>query len=114
MRKGDNVYIGHMLDKALLAMDKVRGKTRDEYDTDEDLRMITAYLVQTIGEAARRVSQKTRDAHPQIPWKRITGIRHRIVHDYMDVDYDIIWEVVTGRLPVLVEELKKILSAEEN
>ena len=114
MRKGDNVYLGHMLDKALLAMGKVYGKTREEYDANEDLRMITAYLVQTIGEAARRVSQKTRDAYPQIPWKRITGIRHRIVHDYMDVDYDILWEVVTGRLPVLAEELKKILPGEES
>jgi uncharacterized protein with HEPN domain len=111
MPKDDTVYVGHMLDTARKAMEKVRGKTRQEYDRDEDLRIVLAHLVQTIGEAAARVSEPTRSARVTIPWKQIVGIRHRIVHDYMDVDYDVLWEVVTRDLPSLVAALEKIVQA---
>jgi len=82
---------------------------RRSYDADEDLRIVIAHLVQTIGEAAARVSAPTRESHPEIPWRRITGIRHRIVHDYMDVDYDVLWQVATGDLSLLISQLERIV-----
>jgi len=108
MLRDDSVYVGHMLDMARKAAAKAAGKSRAEYDGDEDLRIILAHLVQTIGEAAGRVSPETRARHAGIPWKGIVGIRHRIVHDYMDVDYDILWEVVTKDIPPLIAALEKL------
>jgi uncharacterized protein with HEPN domain len=67
-----------------------------------------AHLVQMIGEAARRVSTSVRAAHPEIPWADIVGMRSKIVHDYMNVDEDIVWEVVTRDLPTLVSALEKL------
>ena len=55
MRRDDNVYLGHMLDMARKARGKVEGRSRSDYDNDEDLRIVIAHLVQTIGEAAARV-----------------------------------------------------------
>lgn len=81
MRKDDVVYLGHMLDTARKAVDRVRSRTRAEYDKDEDLRIVTAHLVQIIGEAAARVSAEGRNLYADVPWKRIVGIRHKIVHD---------------------------------
>jgi uncharacterized protein with HEPN domain len=112
MQKDDNVYLGHMLDLAQKAEEKIHGRSREQYDNDEDLRIILAHLIQTIGEAASQVSTPTRAANPNIPWKQIVGIRHHIVHGYMSVDYDIIWEVVTRHLPSLIAELKKIVPSE--
>jgi uncharacterized protein with HEPN domain len=60
-----------------------------------------AHLVQTIGEAARRVSDHTKTACPEVPWRQIMGMRHRIVHDYMNVDEDILWTVATIHVPAL-------------
>jgi uncharacterized protein with HEPN domain len=91
--KGDSVYLGHMLDRAQKVIGKVRGKARAEFDADEELRLAFASLIQTIGEAARKVSDATRDSHTQIPWPQIMGMRHKLVHDYMDVDEDIVWKV---------------------
>jgi uncharacterized protein with HEPN domain len=108
MHKDDSVYVGHMLDMARKAVAKVAGKSRTDYDADEDLRIVLAHLVQTIGEAAGRVSPETQARHAGIPWKGIVGIRHRIVHDYMDVDYDILWEVVTKDVPSLIATLEKL------
>jgi uncharacterized protein with HEPN domain len=73
-----------------------------------EVKLALAHLVQVIGEAARRVSARTREAHPEIPWADIVGIRSKIVHDYMNVDEDIVWEVVTGDLPALVSVLERL------
>lgn len=114
MQRDDTVYLAHMLDTARKAAERVRHRTRAEYDADEDLRIVIAHLVQTIGEAAARVSQESRTQYTDIPWKRIVGIRHRIVHDYMDIDYDILWEVATRHLSPLIEALEKIVPPEED
>ena len=109
MKKDDNVYIGHMLDLARKAVEKTEGISRETYDVDEDIRMILTHLIQMIGEAANRVSAEGRLVHSGIPWKQIVGVRHRIVHDYMDVDYDVIWEIVSQDLPPLIRTLASIL-----
>ena len=108
MRKDDLVFVRHMLDMALSARDKITGKDRAAYDNDETLRLALAYLIQTIGEAARQVAPEFRDTHPEIPWTKIVAIRHRIVHDYLHVDYDIVWDVVTTDLPPLIDQLNRI------
>lgn len=90
---------------------KAVGLTRDldpsGYDEDETLRLALVYLVQVIGEAARHVSAGCRQEHPEIPWRQVTGMRRKVVHDYLDVDYRIVWDVVTGELPGLVLKLEK-------
>ena len=109
MQKDDWVYAGHMLDMARKALDLVRGKNRQDYNSDEALRFALAHLVQVIGEAARHVSKQCCDAHPQIPWKAIVGMRHKVVHDYMNVDEDVVWDTVVKELSPLVVELEKIV-----
>jgi uncharacterized protein with HEPN domain len=110
MPHDDSAYLGHMLDTARKAVSKVTGKTRADFDADEDLRIVLAHLVQVIGEASTRVSENSKSAHPQIPWRRISGMRHRIVHDYMDINEDVLWQVATVSVPELVGLLEKIVS----
>lgn len=109
MQKDDLVYVAHMLDMAQKAAQKVSGVDRHAYDADENLRLALAHLIQTLGEAARRVSSNYQTAHPEIPWPQIIGIRHKVVHDYMNVDFDIVWAVATTDLPPLVEKLKPLV-----
>jgi len=63
---------------------------RDNFDEDEDLQIVLTHLIQIIGEAATRLSPGLIDGNPQIPWRRITGMRHRVVHDYFAIDLDIL------------------------
>jgi len=112
MPKDDAVYVGHMLDMARQARELVASRTRADYDADVALRLALAHLVQNIGEAARRVSPQLQQAHPDIPWRNIVGIRHKVVHDYFYVDYDIIWDVVTSDLPGLVSKLELIVGSD--
>jgi uncharacterized protein with HEPN domain len=112
MPKDELVYVGHMLDKAHEALSLVHGKTRQDYDSDSVLRLALTHLIQVIGEASRRVSPQFRDRYPQIPWEAIAGMRSKIVHDYMNVDEDIVWDSVTQELQPLIEELRKIVPPE--
>jgi len=109
MQHDDVVYLGHMLDMALKARSKIEGKTRLDYDHDENLRLALTHLIQIIGEAASRVSTAFRQKHPEIEWKKIIGMRHHVVHDYLDVDDDILWDVVNNYLPPLIFALEKIV-----
>lgn len=112
MPKDEMVYVGHMLDKAHDALSLARGKTRHDYDNDLALRLALTHLIQVIGEAARRVSPQFRERHPHISWDAIAGMRSKIVHDYMNVDEDIVWDSVTQELQPLIEDLKKIVPPE--
>jgi uncharacterized protein with HEPN domain len=108
MPKDDAVYVGHMLDTIRTALRLVAGKTRGDYGQDEALRLALVHLIQVIGEAARRVSPEFSAAHPQIPWKAIIGMRHKVVHDYMGVDEEVVWDTVANELPQLMRLLEKI------
>ncbi len=109
MPKDDLVYVGHMLDTAQKALDLARGKTRRDYDVEEALRIALAHLDQVIGEGARHVSAEFCAAHPKIPWEAIVGMRHRVVHDYLNVDEDMVWQTVRDDLPELVKALGQIV-----
>jgi len=102
MSPRDLVYVGHMLDMARKAVAKVRDLPREAYDADENLRL-------ALGEAARQVSREFTVTHPEVPWENIIGMRHKVVHDYLGVDEDIVWQVVTGDLPKLVESLEPLV-----
>jgi uncharacterized protein with HEPN domain len=70
--------------------------------------------LEIIGEAANNVSPATQAAYPEIPWRDITGMRHRLIHGYADVDLDRVWDTVQGHLDPLTAMLKRIVPSEEN
>lgn len=74
--------------------------------------MIQTWMVQNIqviGEAARALSQDLRDEYPDIPWTNIVGTRHVMVHEYFEIDPDIVWAVVSKDLPTLKLQIQGIL-----
>lgn len=112
MLKDDAVYVGHMLDTARKATDKLRGKAKEDFDADENLRLALAHLIQIIGEAARRISRELQTVHPEIPWTAIVGMRHKVVHDYLNVDDEIVWHTITQELDPLIQSLERLLAEE--
>ena len=109
MSPRDLVYVGHMLDMARKAVSKTRGVSREAYDSDENLRFALIHLIQIIGESGRHVSREFCDNHRETRWTDIIGMRHKVVHDYLGVDEDIVWQVVTEDLPKLVAALEPIV-----
>jgi uncharacterized protein with HEPN domain len=112
MHKDDWIYIEHMLEMSRKAINAIHGKDRTAYDEDDILQMGLAHLIQIIGEAANQVSPEFQKAHPEVPWHRMVGTRHRIVLDCMNVDEDVVWEVVVNDLPALVTFLENLIPPE--
>ena len=109
MRKDDRIRLRHMLEAAQQARVFARGKSR--VDLDNDLQLVWALVkaIEIVGEAAYQISDETKAQLPEIPWREITGMRHRLVHAYFDIDLDILWRTVQTGLPPLIALLHAAL-----
>lgn len=85
----------------------VRG--RQAFENDELIQNWFVRHLQIIGEAARALPQDIRDRIPDLPWSKIMGMRHILVHDYFAVDTDVVWDAVERDLPDLKRKIKAIL-----
>jgi len=106
------VRLLHMRDYARKAVAMVEGQVRADLDSDEKLRLALTHLVELVGEAASQVSPEIRAQYPQIPWPQVISMRHRLIHGYDFVDYDILWDTITYNLPNLIAQLDSILGRE--
>ena len=109
MRKSDLPRLRHILDAAEEALSFTASRSRRDLDIDRQLALSLVQLLQIIGEAARAVSSDFRTTHPEIPWKKMAGMRDFLIHRYFDVNLTTVWETVTEELPPLIKELKKVI-----
>lgn len=72
------------------------------------LQTYVVHNLQILGEAAYKLPVEYRQQHPQIPWAKIMGMRHILVHDYFQIDLEIVWAVVERELPALKEKLQEL------
>jgi uncharacterized protein with HEPN domain len=85
--------------------------TEDEFLRDEVRKRAFVRSMEIIGEAAKRVPADARAEHPTLEWKKMAGMRDRLIHDYGGVDYSIVWNVATEKAPELAARLKPIVTA---
>ena len=101
-----------LLKDILAAIGKIEGITaatpEESFFGDEVLQAAVLHHLTVIGEAANRLPQEFKDRHPDVPWHRIVGLRHRVVHDYFDVDLDLVWTIVETELPQLAAQLSDL------
>ncbi len=105
-----DVRLRHMLDAAREAAQMAQGRTRADLDADRPLNLSLVRLLEVVGEAASRVPTGDRTKYSGIPWPQIVGLRNRLIHGYDNVDFDILWQIVTQDLPPLIAELAKVLA----
>ena len=105
----DGTRLRHMRDAAQKAVAFLRGKNREDLDSDEQLALAVIRLLEVVGEAANQVSLPFQTAHPEFPWPAMRGTRNRLIHGYFDVDYDVIWQIVKTDLPPLIRRLKELM-----
>ena len=103
--ESDLAYLWDMLDAARAISGFVRERTAKDYAEDRMLRGAVERHVEIIGEAAGRVSAAFREAHPEIPWRRIVAQRHVLAHEYGEIEHELIWTVATVHIPELIDAL---------
>lgn len=70
--------------------------------------------IEIIGEASKKMSEDVKARQPDIEWRKVSGMRDRLIHDYFGVDYTIVWDVATNKLPELRAKFQELLDATEN
>jgi uncharacterized protein with HEPN domain len=103
------VRLRHMMDHAREAVALVQNKKREDLEADRKLNLALVRLLEIIGEAAGRISKDDRTRYPNVPWTEIVGLRNRLIHGYDEIDFDIVWQIVTADLPTLIENLEGYL-----
>lgn len=109
MRRDDAAYLLDMLVAARDAVAFADGLSYDEYLGDRRHQLAILKAVEIVGEAASRLSAATKERHPDLPWREITGMRNRLVHAYFDVDLRLVWDTVQGDLPPLIASLERLV-----
>ena len=84
------------------------GLGQNEFEADSKLVEACVFNLLQIGELAWRLPDEFRNAHPEIPWAQIRGLRHKIVHDYEGVKLEIIWDIVNNDLEPLRRQLASL------
>jgi uncharacterized protein with HEPN domain len=105
----DPERLRHMLESAEKAVRLAKARKQADLEKDDLLHYALTYLVMIVGEASSRITTETRDKHPELPWKQMAGMRHRLIHDYYEVRLDVLWTTVKDDLPPLIATLKGIL-----
>lgn len=110
MSKIDNLTrLKHIRDSAKEALSFVNNRARQDLDDDRMLSLALVRLIEIMGEAANNVSEPCQVKYFKIPWRQIIGMRNRIVHAYFDIDLDIVWQVITQDLGLLLIEVEKAI-----
>ena len=115
MENKDLARLKHMIDSTEAVLAFAKGKQRVSLDKDRLFQSAVMRELEIIGEAAGRVSEKTKKQFPDLPWKELVGLRNRLIHAYFDVDHDIVWKTIREYLPSFLQRLQEVITVfEEN
>ena len=109
----DQVYLLDILEAARLATSYVEGMTEEEFLRDTQRQDSVIPRIEIIGEAARRISPRTRESNPEIPWTEMNAMRNLMIHDYDSVDIGIVWETVQKDIRQLISLIEPLVPPEE-
>jgi uncharacterized protein with HEPN domain len=90
-----------------------QGLKRENLQQDDEKQAAILYRLIVIGEATKRLSNHFREQHPNIPWRQMAGLRDVVIHDYDELDFDILWNVIQVNLPDILPQLQAVENASE-
>jgi uncharacterized protein with HEPN domain len=101
--------VRHILDEVIFILQHTKDRTKEDSIQDAVLSRAIVRSLEIIGEAARKTTQDFKASYPEVEWKKMGGTRDRLIHDYFGIDYDIVWEIIQNKLPMLQGQLERIL-----
>jgi uncharacterized protein with HEPN domain len=107
--KDDRIYLAHIRE-AIAHVGRYTSSGRDAFMNDRMQQDAVIRNLEIIGEAVKHLPDETRQQRPEIPWRRIAGMRDRLTHDYLGVDLALVWPAVEKELPPLRSAVEALLS----
>ncbi len=112
--KSNQVFLNHILDEINFLIKETEGLKFEEFMKNEVLKRACSRSIEIIEEATKNLSTDFKRKYKDIEWKKISGLRDKIIHYYFGVNWDIVWDVIKNRLPELKDQVENMLAKVEN
>jgi len=113
MSKEPIVYLKHIRDECLYILSvSYNNLSKDLFLQDETLKRAIVRSLEIIGEATKKIPEDYKVKYDLIKWKNMAGMRDRLIHDYMGINYSIVWDVVKNKIPELSDQINRMLEEE--
>jgi uncharacterized protein with HEPN domain len=114
MHKFPLEYLKHISDECVFIINELeKGLGFNEFLNDELLKRAFVRSLEIIGEASKKIPIDFKLKWEEVEWKAMSGMRDKLIHDYMGVDYYIVWDVVSNKIPSLYRQINHILENEQ-
>jgi uncharacterized protein with HEPN domain len=107
--KDDRLLLTHIHNEIMFLQKIAAGRRCEDLMTDEYFSHAVIRAVEVIGEASKSISPGLKGAHPDIGWREIAGMRDKVIHRYFEINWQIVWSVITDDLPELEPKIAALL-----
>jgi len=108
MKKDPKIFIEHILESIARIEEYTKAKTKKEFLKSRQTQDAVIRRIEVIGEAVKNIPEETKQKHPNIPWRKIAGMRDILVHEYFGVDLELTWKVIKEDIVDLKREILKV------
>ena len=107
--KDDSIYLEHIETNLKRIIFYSSGISKEDFLRNNLMQDACIRQIEIMGEATKRISEVFKESHPEVPWKDMAGMRDKLIHDYLDVDLNIVYQTVAVDIPDLLPVIEKIL-----
>lgn len=108
MRSPDD-YLKHILLETTFILKYLQGLEKNVFLGDELLKRALVRSLEVIGEATKNLPDELKEENPQVSWRKMAGMRDRLIHGYFGIDYDLVWDVLVSQIPALHHQIERLL-----
>jgi uncharacterized protein with HEPN domain len=112
MKRKAILYLQDIWESILAIEEYIQNLSEEDFYGSRLIQDAVLRRLEIIGEAAKKIREKFKNRYPQVPWKKIAGMRDIIAHEYFGVKLERVWEVIKRDLPLLKEEIRRIMEEE--